>query len=75
MPPAPDASIVWARGGVRLNVCPKPYITAQSLAWIEQFFMLKALGSKPDLAWPAKTVDAFLALEEEIRKEKKNDIG
>ena len=60
---------------MRLDQCPKPYITAQSLAWLEQFFVMRGIGQKANLDWPAKTVDAFLVLEEEVRKERRHDIG
>lgn len=66
--------IVWARHGVSASECPKSYITAESLGWVEQFAIRRILGATlSDLAQtPARTVDAFSVLEQELSNERSN---
>jgi hypothetical protein len=60
---------VWARKGVVVDTCPVSYISAQSLAWLEEYAAWKAL--RPPALWelPAKTVEAFCLLEKEMLRE------
>jgi len=72
----PEASrtpphVVWARGEAATDTCPKSYVAAQSLAWVEQFYVWK-LGGGSLLDLPARQVDAFLVLEQEWRAESKH---
>ena len=63
-----EAKVVWAGGGVGLQECPRSAITADSVAWLEAFFVWKVMGGG---AWEdmwAKQCDAFLVLEQELRK-------
>jgi hypothetical protein len=62
--------VVWARGEVFTDECPKSSITAQSLTWIEECFIWKQLGLdlRPDLN--IRTAEAFLVLEEQLTLEK-----
>lgn len=63
--------LVWTRREVATDTCPKSYVSAQSLAWIEQFYIWKVCGgSLFDL--PARQVDAFLILEQEWKAENKH---
>jgi hypothetical protein len=47
-------------------------VTAQSLAFIEEFFTWKLFGAVDHYGMPAKTVDAFFALEREWLREQRN---
>lgn len=55
--------MVWTRAGILTTNCPKSLITAQSLAWLDEFFAWKTLGGGIDLAMQAKAVDALIVLE------------
>ena len=67
-PPSAERA-VWARGGVTVNSCPKSYVSAQSLAWLEEFRTWKLLGRSGYRGMAAKTVDAFCVLESEWIKQ------
>ena len=59
---------MWVRKSVYLETCPRSYVTAASLGWLESFAMWKALGGHfTDLS--ARTADAFSVLEKELRAE------
>ena len=48
--------------------CPKSLVTAQSLAFLEAFLVWKVMGG---VAWEdmwSKQCDAFLVLEQQLRK-------
>jgi hypothetical protein len=64
---------VWARGNVRLNTCPKSYITPESLEWLESYHVGKLFGFGDPNGLPARAADAFCVLEQEIVSEKNND--
>jgi len=67
---------VWARRGVATEICPVSYITAQSLAWMEQYAVWKMLRAPviiEDL--PARMVEAFCVLEAEMAKEATDGTG
>jgi hypothetical protein len=58
---------------VGVTECPKPIMTAFSLALLEGFFAAKSLGNP--VRWEgldAKSVDAWLVLEQELRKEEQD---
>jgi hypothetical protein len=52
--------------------CPQSYITAESLAYIEEFFTWKLFGHADHYTLAAKTVDAFFVLEREWLKEQRH---
>ena len=52
-----------------LPVCPTSYITAESLALVEEFFVRRRLGAMDFTRLSARRVDAFLLLEDELAKE------
>jgi hypothetical protein len=63
---------VWARGKIVAFHCPKSIITAESLAFIEQFFYWRSCGG--DLwSLDAKSADAMLVLQEETVKESNHE--
>jgi hypothetical protein len=61
-------TVVWAKNGVLAPSCPRSYITAQSLAWIEQFLLWKLAGRGDYLKINARMADAFSVLESEVTK-------
>jgi len=61
--------IVWARGRVIVEECPKSLVSAESIELLEKFFAGRALYGR---GWPdpmAREADAFLTLEAELRAE------
>ena len=60
---------VWARKKVSTDRCPTSVITAQSLGWIEQFYVWRKLGPSYPEELSAREVEAFLILEQEARAE------
>ena len=63
------ARVVWARKRVSTDTCPTSLITAQSLTWIEQFYVWRTLGPKYPGELSAREVEAFLILEQETQAE------
>ena len=68
----PATAPVWARGWVSIFECPKSYITAESLTWIEEFQVRKLFGFGDVMSLPARAVDAFCTLERESIAERMN---
>ena len=64
--------MVWARGGVALTRCPRPVITAESEARVEEFLVWKRVGGAATGELSAKQVDAFVVLENAMEREKRN---
>jgi hypothetical protein len=64
------ARVVWARGQVSTDVCPRSFVTAESIGWVEEFLARKWLR----LALPAelsmRQAEAFLILEQQLMLEK-----
>ena len=63
------AKVVWARRRVSTDSCPTSMVTAQSLAWIEQFYVWRKLGPKYPGELSAREVEACLILEKETQAE------
>ena len=63
---------VWARGRLFLDSCPKSYVTAESVSLVEAFGAWKLVGGGDFAGLPARTVDAFCVLENELRAEMSN---
>lgn len=61
--------VVWARGKVSLATCPTSYITAESIALLEEFHAWKLLGAGSVYELPARLVEAIFVLENELRTE------
>jgi len=64
--------VVWARHTVATTECPRSFITAQSLAWLEEYFVRRKLGQKGIEGLGARDVEAFLILEHELAGEGRN---
>ena len=61
--------LVWARKDVALETCPKSYITAESLALVEEFFVRRRLHGIEFSTLSARQVEAFLILEQALTSE------
>jgi hypothetical protein len=61
--------LVWVRGHVSTEECPKSLVTPQSVELLERFFGWKFSGGGPLEEIAAKAADAFLILEGELRAE------
>jgi hypothetical protein len=68
----PAPRIVWGRGPVCAEECPKSFVTGESLSMLEEFFVRQALGAALPVSAPARVVDAFLILREEMEREGRN---
>lgn len=64
-PAEPKPRAVWARGGVSTTSCPKSYVTAQSLAWLDEYCAYRTLGRPDAGGLTAREVEAFLVLDNE----------
>jgi len=60
---------VWARGGVVSLECPKSYVSAESVSWVEEYVAWRMSGRQALLDLPARTAEAFLVLDREWRTE------
>jgi hypothetical protein len=61
--------IVWVRGRVSSEECPKSLVTPWSVELLEKFFAWKFAGGGSLEGMAAKEADAFLILEGELRAE------
>jgi len=61
--------MVWSRNNVAVDECPKSFITAQSLTWLEEFFIMRQFWQPQLYDLPARQADAFLILENERKSE------
>ncbi len=59
--------VVWVKGRVGSEECPKSLVTAASLEWLERFFAWKFAGGGAVTDLPAKEADAMVTLEGEWR--------
>jgi hypothetical protein len=64
--------VVWARKHASTTSCPKSFVTAQSMAWVEEFVVRRRLGQKRPEELGAKEAEAFLILEAEWEAETQN---
>ena len=60
---------VWTRKRVHTEVCPKSLVTAQSLAWLEEYVTRRRAGGKPADELTARQVEAYLVIETELSAE------
>jgi adenosine deaminase len=61
---------IWARRQVAVESCPTSYITAESIALLEEFHAWKLVGVSDVYQLPARVVEAIFILENELRSEK-----
>lgn len=55
---------VWARYGSATNRCPKTVITADSVAWLDQWAIWRQTGRGVSAEWSAKDLEAMAVLEQ-----------
>jgi hypothetical protein len=60
--------IVWAKNDAATTVCPKSFITPQSMAWLEEYLVRRKLGEKGLDGLGAREVEAFVIMEHELTK-------
>jgi len=63
---------VWGRKGARAEECPKSMITGENLALVEEFLVRRRLGIAQSVDLPARKVDAFLILQDEMEREERD---
>lgn len=63
------SQVVWARARVATDRCPVSEITAESNALIQEFQVWKLFGRLDAFSLPARTVEAFCILENELKAE------
>lgn len=66
---------VWVRKDLVLFECPKPYITASSLGFLESFAVWKRHRGTYDSGQEAREIDAFVVLANELGEEEKRDAS
>jgi hypothetical protein len=64
--------VVWARGRISTDECPKSLITAQSIGWVEEFLVWKRLHLSLPFDVNVRHAEAFLILEEQLDLEKQS---
>ena len=67
------ARVVWARGAIAIDRCPVSEVSPESIALIREFQAWKLFGSVDAFALPARTVEAFFILENELKAEMKSE--
>jgi predicted RNA-binding Zn-ribbon protein involved in translation (DUF1610 family) len=67
-----ELRLVWARKRAQAYECPKSSVTGDSLSLVEEFFVRRRLGMADGMTTPARKVDAFLILREEIEREERD---
>jgi hypothetical protein len=64
--------LVWGRKRAQTEECPKSFVTGDSLAMLEEFFVRRRLGVQNSLETEARKVDAFLILRDELDREERD---
>ncbi len=67
-----EPRLVWGRKRARTEECPKSFITGDSLALIDEFFVRRRLGIQESIETDARKVDAFLILRDEMDREERD---
>jgi hypothetical protein len=67
-----EAHVVWGRGRTQTEECPRSYVTGESLALVEEFFVRRRLGITESLETDARKVDGFLILRDEMEREERD---
>jgi hypothetical protein len=67
-----EAHLVWGRGRAQTEECPRSYVTGESLALVEEFFVRRRLGIPESLETDARKVDGFLILRDEMEREERD---
>ena len=67
-----EPRLVWVRKRTQADECPKSMVTAESLSLLEEFFVRRRLGMVDGMETPARKIDAFLILREEMEREERD---
>ena len=70
-----EPRIVWGRKQTQSEECPKSFVTGESLALVEEFFVRRRLGIGDSIGidgMAARKVDAFLILRDEMEREERD---
>jgi hypothetical protein len=67
-----EPRIVWGRGQVHAEECPKSFVTGDSLALLEEYFVRGRLGIPDSLETDARKTDAFLILRDQMEAEERD---
>ena len=65
-----EPRVVWGRKQTHVDECPKTFVTAGSLALLEEFFVRRRLGVPDSIDTEARKIEAFLILNDLMDKEK-----
>lgn len=63
---------VWARGDVEVSMCPRSFISGESEALLEEFWVRRRWGATGFGELTARQADAFAILEKLAREEAKH---
>lgn len=63
---------MWARKHVLVSECPKSYVSAESMAFVEDFSFRRRFGQVDPIHLTARQADAFMILESELAREIKD---
>jgi hypothetical protein len=67
-----EPRVVWGRKQTQSEECPKSFVTGESLALVEEFFVRRRLGIEDSIELEARKVDAFLILRDEMELEERD---
>ncbi len=67
-----EPRIVWGRRQVSSQECPKSFVTGESMALLEEFFVGRRLGIPDSLESEARKVDAFVILRDLMEREERD---
>ena len=67
-----EPRIVWGRGQVQSQECPKSFVTGDSIALLEEYFVRRRLGISDSMETEARKTDAFLILRDLMEWEERN---
>ncbi len=60
--------MVWSRNGVSATECPRSYVTAESVAWLERFAVWRRFGGPGVEGMSAREGEAMSVLLDEERR-------
>ena len=66
---------VWVRNDLILFECPKSYVSASSLGFLESYAVWKRHRGIYDAGWDARDTDAFTVLANEVSEEEKRNAS
>jgi hypothetical protein len=67
-----EPRIVWGRRQVQSQECPKSFVTGDSIALLEEYFVRRRLGISDSMETEARKTDAFLILRDLMEWEERN---